>query len=125
MTTAAVPNASPAFDLRTHQNALVLQFRGDLGSLRWEGREHVEREVLRALANGPRGIVVVDLSEVRFGGSEFVEFLLRLKERLHAFGCALVLAGGRRSVLHVIHLLRLDQTLPHYDTLEGALSRRR
>ena len=114
---------APVFELTEHDDVLMLKLRGELGSLAWglqlDGLEETVRIALHGL---PQARLVVDLSEVTYGGSEFVQFLFRLKKRLGAYGGQAVLTGPRGHVAEVLQITKLDRLLQERSTLEEAFA---
>lgn len=100
---------------------LVLELRGEFGSLGWDPEfEGLADSVRAALRGLPRPRMVVDVSRVRYGGSEFLRFLLSLKKRIRAVGGQMVLAGARGQVAQVLRVTKLDRVLLQRSTVESA-----
>jgi anti-anti-sigma factor len=119
-TTFAPLGESEVFALREQDGVLVLELRGELGSLGWKSRN--EARVLAAIEgmSGPR--LVVDLTGVTYGGSELMAFLFRLRRRLGACTGQLALAGAAGNVRAVLHVVRLDRVLGLYDSADAAVA---
>jgi anti-anti-sigma factor len=67
-----------------------------------------------------RGLVI-DLSEVVFITSAGLGRLVFVGRTLDERGAAVVLAGGRRSVVKLIRTVGLDSVMPHFHTVEEAV----
>jgi anti-anti-sigma factor len=120
--TFAEPARGAFFELREHDGVLVLELRGELGSLGWHPNdEDLESAVFSAFGRMRRPRMVVDLSEVTYAGSEFVGFLLGLWKHLQARGGRLGLTGVQGNVSEILHTLRLDRVLPQHPSVEAAL----
>ena len=67
-------------------------------------------------------VVVLDLAEVRFIGSDGLNALLRLHEEAAGRGCRVRLSGIDRRVARPLALTGLDRVLPVFPTAQAALA---
>ncbi len=78
--------------------------------------------VLAPLRDRPASNVIVDLSKVKFFGSEFISFLLRCHLIVKKHGCELVLAGVTDRIRELLRQTALDTLWAIYDDRQQALS---
>jgi anti-anti-sigma factor len=119
-TTCAPADKGAMFALREQDGVLVLQLRGELGSLGWQSRN--ESEILAAIEAVTNPRVVVDLSDVTYGGSELMAFLFRLRRKLRALAGCMVLAGAKGNVRIVLRVVRLDRIVRTYESVKAAVA---
>jgi anti-anti-sigma factor len=111
-----------ALKVSSHQDVMVLEFSGELGSLGWESeRDHLGREIVSALDCSSCPRLIVDLGDVKYAGSEFVEFLLELQSHVRSRGGMLVLCRAESRVSEVLETLELGKQLPQFQSFEAAL----
>jgi stage II sporulation protein AA (anti-sigma F factor antagonist) len=121
MNTAFAPlSKSAMFAVREQDGVLVLQLRGEMGSLGWQSRN--EAQIFAAIEGVAAPRLVVDLSDVSYGGSELMAFLFRLRRRLRASGGRVVLAGAKGNVRVVLRIVRLDRILDIHESVEVAVA---
>ena len=77
--------------------------------------------VLAPLKARPATNVIVDLSRVKFFGSEFISFLLRCHVVVKKHDCELVLAGVSERIRELMRQTALDTLWAIYDNREQAL----
>ncbi|MGV9557350.1 STAS domain-containing protein [Streptomyces sp. NPDC003522] len=66
--------------------------------------------------------IVVDLSGVTFMDSSGINVLVVAHRAVRATAGWLRIAGARASVLHVLHIVGIDEVIPCHATVEQALS---
>jgi anti-anti-sigma factor len=121
MSTTFAPLGEPeVFALREQNGVLVLDLRGELGSLGWKSRN--ESRVLAAIDGLTHPKLVVDLTGVSYGGSELMAFLFRLRRRLRSCGGRIALAGAMGNVRAVLRVVRLDRVVGVYETPDEAVA---
>jgi anti-anti-sigma factor len=119
-TTFAPLDKSAAFAVREHDGVLVLQLRGEMGSLGWQSLN--EASIFAAIEGISQPRLVVDLGDVTYGGSELMEFLFRLRKKLRARDGQLALVGAKGNVRVVLRVVRLDKLVGIYDSVEAAVA---
>jgi anti-anti-sigma factor len=117
-TTFAPLDKSSVFALREQDGVLVLQLRGEMGSLGWQSRN--EASIFEAIEGVVEPRVVVDLSDVTYGGSELMAFLFRLRRKLRARGGRVALAGAKGNLRVVLRVVRLDRLVGLYSSVKTA-----
>lgn len=109
------------FELREQDDALVLQLRGDFGSLGWNAwSAELQRAVRTALRTTQWSRLVIDLSAVRYAGAAFVGFLISLSNRLKARAGSLILAQAEPPVAGLLRVANLDRALPSHSSFDAA-----
>ena len=119
-TTFAPLGNSSVFAVREQEGVLVLRLSGEMGSLAWQSRN--ESSILNAIEGISQPRLVVDLSDVTYGGSELMAFLFRLRRILRARGGQLALAGAKGNVRVVLHVVRLDRLVGLHDSVDAAVA---
>ena len=82
----------------------ILELNGDLGSLGWSSFNDSVAEEL-AFENVTNPSIIVDLSEVNYGGAELLRFLMKLRKSLKAHGGEMVLCGVNDDMAEVVRLI--------------------
>lgn len=108
---------------RVHEQdgVAVLDFGPDKHSLDETKLQKVQESVLEA-SNVDPPLLVVDMSNVDFFGSSFIEVLYRVWSRLQARGGHLALSGLSPYCREVIEVTKLDQLWMLYDTVDEAVA---
>jgi anti-sigma B factor antagonist len=83
--------------------------------------ETAAQVVLAPLKARPATNVIVDLSRVRFFGSEFISFLLRCHVIVKMHDCEMVLAGVSDRIRELLRQTALDTLWAIYEDREQAL----
>jgi anti-anti-sigma factor len=99
----------------------VLELCGNLGSLRWQSDE-LEASVLRsAIDELERPSLVIDLSQVEYGGAALLRCLVSLRNYVHENGGELVLSGVSEEMAEVLCLSNLDRVFVWHESVDQAL----
>ena len=77
--------------------------------------------VVQALGEDPPAGIVVDMSQVNYVGSLFVNFLLKCHMLAKRHGTEIVLAGASEPARELLHLLDLETLWAIYDTRQEAV----
>ena len=97
----------------------ILELNGDLGSLGWSSFNDSVAEEL-AFENVTNPSIIVDLSEVNYGGAELLRFLMKLRKSLKAHGGEMVLCGVNDDMAEVFSITSLDRLFSYYATYQEA-----
>ena len=97
----------------------ILELNGDLGSLGWSSFNDSVAEEL-AFENVTNPSIIVDLSEVNYGGAELLRFLMKLRNSLKAHGGEMVLCGVNDDMAEVFSITSLDRLFSYYATYQEA-----
>ena len=97
----------------------ILELNGDLGSLGWSSFNDSVAEEL-AFENVTNPSIIVDLSEVNYGGAELLRFLMKLRKSLKAHGVEMVLCGVNDDMAEVFSITSLDRLFSYYATYQEA-----
>jgi anti-sigma B factor antagonist len=119
-TTFAPLDKSEVFSLREQDGVFVLQLRGEMGSLGWQSRN--EASIFAAIEGIAQPRLVVDLSDLTYGGSELMAFLFRLRRKLRARDGKVAIAGAKGNVRIVLRVVRLDRLVRLYETVTAAVA---
>jgi anti-sigma B factor antagonist len=110
---------SPAFGVRARavERAHVVSPRGELDL-------YSAPAVRAALARRaePCEAVVLDLRELTFCDTSGVRLVIETLQELHATGTRFAIVRGTPDVQRVFALARMDDRLPFFDELDGALA---
>lgn len=120
---ATLIDAPPAdaISLKKRGSVRVLELCGNLGSLRWQS-DQLEASVLRSAINQfERPSVVVDLSQVEYGGAALLRCLLELRSHVREHGGELVLSGVSEELAEVLCFSNLDRVFVWHDSVDQAL----
>ena len=93
----------------------ILEQNGDLGSLGWSSFNDSVAEEL-AFENVTNPSIIVDLSEVNYGGAELLRFLMKLRKSIKAHGGEMVLCGVNDDMAEVFSITSLDRLFSYYAT---------
>ena len=97
----------------------ILELNGDLGSLGWSSFNDSVAEEL-AFENVTNPSIIVDLSEVNYGGAELLRFLMKLRKSIKAHGGEMVLCGVNDDMAEVFSITSLDRLFSYYATYQEA-----
>jgi anti-sigma B factor antagonist len=108
---------------RVHEQdgVAVLDFGPDKHSLDEAALQQVQESVLEA-SNVDPPLLVVDMAQVDFFGSSFIELLYRVWSRLNSRGGQFALCGLSPYCREVIEVTKLDQLWPIYGTVDEAVA---
>ena len=110
---------SPAFGVRAraHERAHVVAPRGELDLFSVE-------ELKAALARRPEpcDAVVLDLRDLTFFDTSGMRLVVETLQELDGTGIRIVILRGSPDVQRPSALARLDERLPFFDDLDGALA---
>jgi anti-sigma B factor antagonist len=79
------------------------------------------RAVLLEAAADSRGTLVVDMSRTEFCDTSGIHALVSAHKRAQAEGSEVLLVINTVTILRIFALTRLDQVIPHFESLEDAL----
>jgi len=83
--------------------------------------EQAARLVVQSLRADPPAGIVVDLTQVHYFGSVFVNFLLRCHSLAKRHGTEIVLAGPSGPARELLHLLDLETLWALFDSRKEAI----
>jgi anti-anti-sigma factor len=113
--------STDAVSLKNRGSVRVLEFCGNLGSLRWQS-DQLQPSVLRsAIEELERPSVVVDLSQVEYGGAALLRCLVSLRNYVHENGGEFVLSGVSEELAEVLCLSNLDRVFVWHESVDEAL----
>lgn len=106
-----------------HENVTVISFGPELESLDEVHLEVVGETILNAADKADPPRLVVDLSNVNFFGSSFIEILFRMANRMSGReGGRFAIAGLTPYCAEVLSITHLDELWPTFDTVDGAVA---
>jgi anti-sigma B factor antagonist len=112
---------SQSFRVERHGDIAVIIPSPEVESMH-EALIHEAAEIVVApLKTDPPAGLVVDLSQVKFFGSVFIQFLLRCHVAVKKHGSEMFLAGCSPAIKELLHLTALDTLWALYDTRSQAL----
>lgn len=99
----------------------VLELRGNLGSLGWPSNRMQDSVLRSAIDELERPSVVVDLSQVEYGGAALLRCLVSLRNYVRENGGELVLSGVSEEMAEVFCLSNLDRVFVWHESVDAAL----
>lgn len=95
--------------------------RGGVESLRWEIVEQATEIILDPIRHQEAPVVIFDLSEVSYFGSDFMMMLVRSHKPVRMQGGVMVLCGIHPLARDLLRITALDTLWAIYDTRAQAL----
>ena len=105
-----------------HENVTVFQLRGDYGSLDDAPIDKIDAALSEHVDCSEHPRVVLDLTETRFFGVDFVNVLEQVSSRVSARDGHMALCGLTPFCAEVIRSAQLDQPLASHTTRDEAVA---
>jgi len=109
-------------DIVQENDVSLVAFRPNEGALDDAAAEEIAGPLLQAAGAGPPRLVL-DLGNVKFFGSSFIELMFRVWKRLKERGGAMVLCCLHPYCAEVLKVTKLDTLWPSCPTREEAAAR--
>ncbi|MBI3466506.1 MAG: anti-sigma factor antagonist [Planctomycetes bacterium] len=106
-----------SFELKQQDDTAILELRGDLGSLGWPLPDRLQETVTDYMEGAACRALVVDMSDVEYGGAELLRFLVTLERQVRANGGRFALSGVSEAMESVVRCAGLDRLLPEAEAL--------
>ncbi len=114
-------SAPKAYELTKQQNVTVISINTHFRALDELHVVDVNNQLVELVQQLEPPFVVIDLSEVTFFGSSFLEVLFRLWNQIQKRDGELSLCGLQEHCAEVVHISHLDRLWKQFDNCEEAV----
>jgi len=103
------------FEISKQQDVTIIKISAHFRALDELHIVNVSNRLIETVEAIDPPLVVIDLSEVTFFGSSFLEVLFRLWNMINKRGGELSLSGLQEHCAEVVHISHLDSLWQHFD----------